>query len=167
MPIVDFVCLLDIRLVPIRIARFVAAENKVRGATRVERKKNPIWPALMLHPQFLHVCMPGIADRVHMRTAKRRPEFFEQVHRKVDAFVLIVREFSIPFGKLVADFDRPRHAPTIPLMVYTVKGIFCASTNSRSLALFITITRCATSQPAHPLDATITSDRQGRASSTL
>ncbi len=44
----------------------------------------------MLDPQFLHVCMTGIANRVYMRTAKGRAQFFEQVHRKVDAFVLIV-----------------------------------------------------------------------------
>jgi hypothetical protein len=64
----------------------------------------------MLNPQFLHICMTGITDRIDMRTAQRRAEFFEQIHRKVDAFVLIVREFSIPLGKFVADFDRPCHA---------------------------------------------------------
>ena len=63
----------------------------------------------MLDAQFLHIGMTGIADRINMRTAKGRAKFCEQIHRKVDAFVLIVSEFSIPLGKFVADCDRPCH----------------------------------------------------------
>jgi hypothetical protein len=37
--------------------------------------------------------------------------------------MLIVREFSIPLGEFVADFDRPCHSVTIPYRVYIVKGI--------------------------------------------
>src|SRR5712691_9894090 len=48
------------------------------------------------------------------------PTSFEQVHRKVDAFVLIVIESAIPLGKFVADFDRPGHGTK-----YTLHGIYC------------------------------------------
>jgi hypothetical protein len=44
-----------------------------------------------------------------MGTAEGRTHLFEQVHRKVDAFVLIVIESAVPPGKFVADFDRPGH----------------------------------------------------------
>ena len=63
--------------------------------------------------------MTGIADRVHVRTAKGRTQFFKKVHREVDAFMLIVHQLSIPLGKFVADFDRPRHANN-----YTLYGIY-------------------------------------------
>lgn len=90
----------------------------------------------MLDPQFLHVCMAGTADRIHMRAAQRRSQFFEQVHRKVDAFVFIVGQFLIPFGKFVADFDRPRDAVTIPCGIYAVKGIVWNRQSAPDLAVF-------------------------------
>jgi len=80
MRVVDFVRLLDVDPVPVRIPGFVSAKNKVGGAARVERKQNPLGPAPMLDPQFLHICMLRIADRVHMRTAKGRTQFFKKIH---------------------------------------------------------------------------------------
>src|SRR5713226_7372981 len=126
MRIVDLVRFPDAGFVPVRITRLVAAKNQVSRAAWIERKQNAVRSAVVLDPQFLHVGMPGIPDCVHMRTAKGRTHFFEQVHRKVDAFVLILRQSSIPLGKFVADFDRPGHTQYIPLTVYIVKGIFSA-----------------------------------------
>jgi hypothetical protein len=63
----------------------------------------------MLNPELLHIGVPGIADGIDMRTAEKGTDFFEQIHGEVNAFVLIVRQLPIPFGKLVADFDCPRH----------------------------------------------------------
>src|ERR1700690_401518 len=57
MRIVDFVRLLNVDLVPVRVTSFVPTKNQIGGTTRVKGKQNPIRFALMLDSQFLHVCI--------------------------------------------------------------------------------------------------------------
>src|SRR5574337_6727 len=93
--------------VPPVIAGLVAAEQENGAAARVERIKNPVRPAFVLHTKLAHVGVPRPFDPRGVREPEIRPLLFEQPNRCIDGLLFRLGQIGPPLAKLVGVLHFP------------------------------------------------------------
>lgn len=107
MTIVDGVGDWDRLFVPTVVARLVAAEQKYRGATGIERVEDAVRAARMLNSQFTHVAVARGLDAGRVRHFENRPGGLQQAYAKVDALLLGGCKGVPPIAKLFGELNFP------------------------------------------------------------
>jgi hypothetical protein len=95
--------------------------NKATG--RIEGEEDAIWASVMLNAEFLHVGELRPGQGANMRTAKSGAAFFEQPHREIDAFLLLLIEAVPPCFELRCELDLECRCLIMHPTAYSVKRI--------------------------------------------
>ncbi|HMD18358.1 MAG TPA: hypothetical protein VKH18_16950 [Terriglobales bacterium] len=103
-------------VVPLWIARLIAAEQEQRRAARIKRVEHPQVAVLHLASQLLRVGVPGSRNHIGMRPRQGWAAFLQQFNLGADFDLLIFGQGVPPGLELAGELDFPCHGDSIPCM---------------------------------------------------